>query len=152
MIRGKFLTSGDGDSMVFDVRNAVCRAEGLPASQDCHDRLAVYALVFDENDSPSGSGRLYLDEDRFMIGCVGVLPDRRRNGLGDLILRMLLFRAQELNAPEVYALVRPGEEGFYARFGFKPAGEEADERGQTRVLLRVKADAIAESGCQGHKA
>ena len=152
MIRGKFLTSADDASAVLSVREEVCRAEGLQGGSDCHDTMAVYALVFDEGDSPSGSGRLYLHEDRFVIGCVGVLPGKRGKGLGDLILRMLLYRAQELNAPEVYALVRPGEEAFYAQFGFSPIGEEQDEWGQAHTLLRVKADEIVESGCHGHKA
>ena len=152
MIRGKFLTSADDASAVLSVREAVLRAEGLPGGADCHDKMAVYALVFDETDSPSGSGRLYLHDDRFLIGCVGVLPEKRGKGLGDLILRMLLYRAQELNAPEVYALVRPGGEAFYAQYGFKPSGEEeADEWGITHTLLRVKADEIVESGCHAHK-
>lgn len=152
MIRGKFLTSAEDASAALAIREKVCRAEGLAGGDDCHDKMAVYALVFDEEDSPSGSGRLYLHEDRFVIGCVGVLPQKRGKGLGDLILRMLLYRAQELNAPEVYALVRPGGEAFYAQYGFKPAGEEeADEWGQTHTLLRVKADEIVEGGCHGHK-
>ncbi len=40
MIRGKFLTSADDASQVFSVREAVCRAEGLPGGSDCHDRMA----------------------------------------------------------------------------------------------------------------
>lgn len=152
MIRGKFLSSADDASAVLSVREKVCRAEGLPAGADCHDKMAVYALVFDEEDSPSGSGRLYLHEDRFVIGCIGVLPEKRGKGLGDLLLRMLLYRAQELHAPEVYALVRPGEEAFYARYGFSPVGEEQDEWGVTHALLRVKADEIVEGGCHGRKA
>lgn len=151
MIRGKFLSSADDASAVLSVREKVCLAEGLPGGADRHDEMAVYALVFDEEDCPAGSGRLYLHEDRFMIGCVGVLPEKRRKGLGDLLLRMLLYRAQELRAPEVYALVRPGEEPFYSRYGFSPVGEERDESGVTHTLLRVKADEIVESGCHGRK-
>jgi predicted GNAT family N-acyltransferase len=152
MIRGKFLTSAEDASAVHAVREAVCRAEGIPGGVDCHDRMAVYALAFDEDDSPSGSGRLYLHDDRFVIGCVGVLPEKRGKGLGDLILRMLLYRAQELNAPEVYALIRPGGEAFYAQYGFSPFGEERDEWDVAHALLRVKADEIVEGGCHGGKA
>jgi len=147
MIRGKFLTSADDAHPVLDVRARAC---GRGA--DCHDKMAVYALAFDEMDAPSGAGRLYLDQDRFVIGCVGVLPEARGKGLGDLVMRMLLYRAQELNAPEVYALARPGDEGFYARYGFQSIGEEADEWGETCALLRVKADEIVENNCHGCKA
>lgn len=152
MIRGKFLTSAEDTAAVLDVRARVCEAGHLSGGADCHDEMAVYALVFDEDDSPSGCGRLYLDGDRFVIGCVGVLPGKRGKGLGDLILRMLLFRAQELNAPEVYALVQPGDGGFFAQYGFKTAGEEADEWGRTLSLLRVKADEIVENNCHSCKA
>lgn len=152
MIRGKYLTSAEDCGAVLDVRARVAAAVGRPCGADCHDRMAVYALAFDESDAPSGSGRLYLDEDRFMIGCVGVLPEKRGRGLGDLMMRMLLFRAQELNAPEVYALAGPGEEAFYAQYGFKAVGEERDEWDNACVVMRVRADEIVEGGCHGRKA
>lgn len=147
MIRGKYLTSKGDCAQVLGVRKTVC---GRGADE--HDKMAVYALAYDDDGTPSGSGRLYLDEDRFVIGCVSVLPQARGKGLGDLLMRMLLFRAQELNAPEVYALICPGDEPFYARYGFQPAGEEADEQGRTLPLLRVKADEIVENNCHGCKA
>ncbi len=152
MIRGKYLTSADDCAQVLALRQAVARAEGLKSGEDCHDRMAVYALAFDEDGAPAGGGRLYLDEDRFVIGCVGVLPARRKKGLGDLVMRMLIFRAQELNAPAVCALVRPGDAAFYARYGFAPEGEARDEWGQTGLLMRVAADGIAPAGCGGHGA
>jgi N-acetylglutamate synthase-like GNAT family acetyltransferase len=152
MIRGKFLTSAEDLHQVLDVRARVCRAEGRLSGSDEHDKMAVYALVYDDEDIPSGSGRLYLDEDRFMIGCVSVLPEARGKGLGDLLMRMLLFRAQELNAPDVYALVRKGDEPFFTRYGFKPVGEGSDAWGQPCALLHVKADEIVENDCHGCKA
>jgi N-acetylglutamate synthase-like GNAT family acetyltransferase len=147
MIRGRYLTSMDDIGAVLDVRRRVALCEGLPAGgADEHDDMAIYALVFDEDDNPAGSGRLYLDGDRFMIGCVGVLPEKRGRGLGDLIMRMLLFRAQELNAPSVYVRASYGLEAFYALYGFAPA--EADEG---EALLWVPADKIPGGSCGGHK-
>jgi N-acetylglutamate synthase-like GNAT family acetyltransferase len=146
MIRGRYLTSADDIGAVLDVRRRVALCEGLPATgADEHDEMAVYALVFDEDDRPAGSGRLYLDGDRFMIGSIGVLPEVRGRGLGDLIMRMLLFRAQELNAPSVYARAVPGLEGFYALYGFSPADDEGD-----KALLMVPADRIPGGSCGGH--
>jgi GNAT superfamily N-acetyltransferase len=145
MIRGKFLTSADDTRAVMDVRARVCQAEGLPGGgADDRDTMAVYALVFDEQDVPSGSGRLYLDDDRFTLGCVGVLPHRRGLGLGDLILRMLLYRAQELGAPEVFVEAAPQHQAFYAQYGFQPDEEQSGR-------MRVKADQIDPGGCHGSK-
>ncbi|NLD58813.1 MAG: GNAT family N-acetyltransferase [Clostridiales bacterium] len=116
MIRGKFLTSMDDISEVLGIRSLVF-AEYEP---DEFDRMAVYALAFGEDDRPAGTGRLFIDRDgRFRIGRVCVLPDARGNGLGDLILRMLLFRARELNAASVYVDVDPAAEGVFARYGFR---------------------------------
>ncbi len=149
MIRGRYLTSADDIGAVLGVRRAVALHEGHPAGgADEHDGMAFYALVFDEDDSPAGSGRLYLDGDRFMIGCVGVLPERRGKGLGDLIMRMLLFRAQELNALSVCACADPGLEAFYALYGFAPADGGAGEE----ALLCVPSDKIPGGSCGGHGA
>ena len=65
MIRGKFLTSQDDPSAVMDIRKRVFVDEQgfSPDTEiDGYDKLAVYALAFDENDRPAGTGRLYIDD------------------------------------------------------------------------------------------
>ena len=58
---------------------------------DRFDQMAVYALAFDENDRPAGTGRLIINDDsHFQIGRVCVLKEARGQGLGDLVVRMLL--------------------------------------------------------------
>lgn len=117
--------------------------------RDDGDKTAVYALVFDEADVPSGTGRLTIDDDRFMLGRICVLAAARGRGLGDLIMRMLLLRAQELGAPSVYVNAQLPAAGFYARYGFRPIGEVRDEGGIPHQLMRAMADEIdIEGDCQ----
>ena len=141
MIRGKFLTSMDDISEVLELR-ARAFAESGP---DEFDRMAVYALAFDESDRPAGTGRLYIDQNgHFRVGRVCVLPDARGYGLGDLILRMLLFRARELNAASVYVDVDPAAEGIFARYGFRTY------EGGAPVRMRAAAEDIDLGGsCAG---
>lgn len=143
MIRGTFYLSNEV-SEAYDFMNA-----HLANVPDAFDAMAVYAVVRNEADIPSGCGRLYLDETgRFTLDRVYVLPDERGQGLGDLLMRMLLFRAQELNAPEVHLLSPADTIAFFARYGLSPQGEmEADLR-----PMRALADEIdIEGSCCSHK-
>ena len=95
MIRGKFLTSQEDVGAVMDIRRRVfVEEQGYSADTeiDGFDKMAVYALAFDENDRPAGTGRLIINnESRFQIGRVCVLKEARGRGLGDLVVRMLLY-------------------------------------------------------------
>jgi len=110
MIQGKYLSSIDDLKAVLTLRRQV-----FDLGADENDRMAVYALVMD----PAGAGRLYIDgDDRFRMDLVGVLPGKRRQGLGDLILRMLLQRALDLNAPAIVIDAPRELHPFFARYGF----------------------------------
>lgn len=154
MIRGKFLTSLDDASAVYDIRRRVFVDEQGFSAQgeiDEFDKLAVYALAFDGDDHPVGTGRLIVDRDsRMRIGRVCVLKHARGQGLGDLIVRMLLYRAQELGATGVYLEAQLPAVGFYTRYGFRPYGEVVYDEGVAHRRMWVDADKInLEGSCAG---
>ena len=153
MIRGKFYTSLDAVEEIFDIRRRVFVDEqgfSLEGERDAYDDMAVYALVFDENDVPSGTGRLFIDKsDHFVIGRVCTLREARGQGLGDLIMRMLLYRAQEMNAPAVYISAQLEAVAFYARYGFEPYGEIVLDEGVPHRLMRATAEQINIEGTCG---
>lgn len=141
MYRGKFLSSMDDIDAVLTVRAQIPEFSG--AARDPQDAMAFYALAFDENDVPCGSGRLYIDADsHFRIDRLGVLPDRRGHYLGDLLARMLLYRAQQLNAASVYADVPFAVAPFFARYGFS----RLDSSGDDPVAMKVCSDGICLKG------
>ena len=152
MIRGRFLRSGDDASQVFDLRKQVFVDElGCPLSyeRDALDDMAIYALVFDENDRPSGAGRLVIDADRFMIGNVCVREPARGQGLGDLVMRMLLLRVQEMEAPSVFAVAPPDVQPFFQRYGFRIVDEHGLMRALNSEIDIEGACHKGESGCAG---
>ena len=74
MFRGKFLSSMDNIDAVLTVRAQVPEFSGV--AREPQDGMAFFALAFDEDDTPCGSGRLYIDADsHFRIDRLGVLPD-----------------------------------------------------------------------------
>lgn len=155
MIRGRFLTSKDDISQVIEVRRKVfCEEQGYsPESEpDGFDTMAVYALAFTEEGEPIGTGRLYLDDDRYHIGRVCVLAEHRGQYVGDLIMRMLLYRAQEWHAGSVTLSAQTGCVGFYRRYGFEPYGDLIYDEGRPHRMMRVEGDKIdLEGSCGGHK-
>lgn len=52
------------------------------------------------------------------LGPIGVLPGRRRRGVGGALMHSVLGAADALDFPVV---VLVGDRGYYARFGFVPA-------------------------------
>ncbi len=153
MIRGKFLLSGDPLCQhVYDIRRRVfVEEQGRPAEAeiDGNDRMSVYALVLDDDGTPSATGRLYIDgEDQFAIGRVCVLKEARGRYMGDLAMRMLLYRAEELNCVSVTASVPLPVVGFFAKYGLKPVGEVYEEDGAPhRRMVAMKDEISLEGSC-----
>lgn len=155
MIRGKFLTSRDDISQIMALRREIfCDELGFPAENepDEHDKMAVYALAYAEDGTPIAAGRLYIADDRFNIGRVCVLKPLRRMQIGDFVMRMLLYRAQDLNAGSV-SLTCPEEQiPFYSRYGFRPQGEAFVVNGAACRRMYVsgeKIDIEGTCGCHG---
>lgn len=131
MITGKFMTSNDDIANVLAIRGQVF--PGSDARDDI-DQMAIYALTFSEDGTPGSSGRLFMDDDNTVtIDMVGTVPALRYQGLGDLVMRMLLYRVLEMELPMV-KLDSPKElVPFFARYGLKPTGEN------TGAFVRMSA-------------
>ena len=139
MYRGRYLNSSQSCSAVFETRELIPE---FNCGKDEFDEMAIYALAFDESDFPVGTGRLRIDSDsHFRIDYLGVLPEQRHRFIGDLLARMLLYKAQELHAASVYALVPISTMRFFARYGFKPLLKNTDQ-----CQMYVESDKIILEG------
>ena len=154
MIRGRFLTSRDDISQVIALRREVfCEEQGysVDTEPDAHDDMAVYALAFDDEGRPLGTGRLYIADDQFRIGRVCVKKEMRGMHIGDFVMRMLLYRAQQLHAGSVTLSAQADKLDFYRRYGFQPYEELVYDEGQPHRMMRVEGDKInLEGTCGGH--
>lgn len=142
MIYGKYLTSMDDISPVLKIRGQVFESIKPDwALRDSTDDKAVYALAF-SGDTPAACARLAIENDKFTISRVCVLPDSRKKGLGDLTIRMLLVRATDLGAEEIFVYPLAQAREFYAKYGFEPYGEN---------VMRATRESIDRAGgCSGH--
>ena len=125
MIEGKWFAQGADIAQPLAVR-----AAALGMGRDETDDTAQQVVVYREG-APVGTARL---------GGVCVLPQERGRGYGDLLVRLLLFKALTHGA-SLIALDCPADvEPFFRRYGF------AGENGQ----LSIRAEDVHLSHCGGH--
>ena len=87
MIQGKWFPTGSDVSQPLAIRRAVF-GRGRDALDDWAQQVTVYA-----GEEPVGTARLWWRGGAFWLGDVGVLSDFRGMGYGDLLVRLLLFKA-----------------------------------------------------------
>ncbi len=126
MIQGKWIPQGGDLSPVLPIRQAVF-GRGADALDSESWNVAVYL-----DEAPAATGRLWWRDGAFWLGDIGVLPSLRGQRLGDLTLRLLLFKAQSHFAREVRLLSAPQTEGFFTRLGFR---EDGGRDGLVELLL-----------------
>ena len=160
MIRGKFIAPGGDYTQALALRKAVFvdeQGDDAALEHDQYDDLSAHVLLYDHTDAqgdpvgdPVATGRLFWLNGEFVIGRVCVASDKRGQQLGDLVMRMLLYKAMEHHAPAVTLGAQKHAVPFYARYGFEPVEEYLDE-GVPHIRMRVRGDRInLEGSC--HKA
>ncbi len=117
MIQGQWFSPGKDISSLIPVRRAV-----FGRGADEMDPESWNALVY-EDDVPVATGRIWYRNGVYWLGDIGVLESHRCRRLGDLVLRLLLFKAQSHAASEVRLLCPDDTVGFFTRLGFIPVPE-----------------------------
>ncbi|MBE5804445.1 MAG: GNAT family N-acetyltransferase [Clostridiales bacterium] len=141
MVEGKWFQPGADAAEAFAIREKV-----FGRGRDALDDESWNVLVWYAGE-PAATGRLWWREGAFWLGDIAVLPELRGKRLGDLTLRLLLFKA-ESHAARLLRLVSPVDvTGFFAKLGFQPEGEEAD--GRLSMLLR--GEDLCLDTCKGCK-
>ena len=99
--------------------------------------------MWDEK-GPIAAGRIFPQGTATGIGAIAVAPGRRGEPFGELVLRILLDKAQTLAGDPILARIRPEEIPLYTAFGFARV-----EGVGTAGLYQVPRDGIRwHSACQ----
>ena len=138
MVQGKWFAPGSDLSVLLPVRAAV-----FGRGADDLDAVSWNALVY-EDSVPAAAGRIWWQDGAFWLGDIAVLEDRRRRRLGDLVLRLLLFKAQSHAAREVRLRCPRNLTGFFDRLGLQPLPSDDPET----VEMVIAGDAIDLDTCK----
>lgn len=120
---------------------ALRTAENRPL--DDNDALAMHLVIYDDG-APAATGRVYHDGRYFRIGEYFVKQDKRGQGFGDLLIKLLILKAFEFAPSEVRTSLCNNEASFLERYGFDIA------EGETRELRLTKESMVFPSKC-GHE-
>ena len=117
---------------------------------DAFDGVSAHLLVEDEHGASIAAGRIFPDGEVTRIGRVCVAPGFRSERYDDLVLRLLLYKAENLMGASIVTCPREAEAPFYERFGFRREGEAFFARGATRLRLAVPREGVVwTSECKG---
>ncbi|OPX89343.1 MAG: putative N-acetyltransferase YjcF [Pelotomaculum sp. PtaB.Bin104] len=105
---------------------------------DGFDQYAMHVVAYN-GDQPAGTGRLYFDGEAFRIGRICVRKEMRGQKIGDMIVRLLLDRALNVNAPRIRVHACPALCTFYGKFGFVATGEPFVEDDREVIPMEVLA-------------
>lgn len=115
---------------------------------DAYDKCALHLMVY-VDEIPAATGRIWHDGNSFRIGRLAVLREFRGQKIGDLALRLLIYKAFSSGAEELNISAQTYVRGFYEKFGFRAEGEEYMEAGIPHIAMRVKkGEVVYPSSCQ----
>ncbi len=137
MIQGKWFSPGDDLTSVLSVRESV-----LGFGADSLDPESWNVLVY-EDSVPAATGRIWWRDGSFWLGDIAVLESRRGRHLGDLVLRLLLYKAQDHSAREVRLRCPRTLTGFFSRLGLQ---EESSQESDP-VEMMIPGDQIDLDTC-----
>lgn len=138
MVEGKWYAPGAECPQAMAIRQAV-----FGRGADEQDALSWNVLVWYEGEA-CATGRLWWRDGAFWLGDLAVLPARRGLGLGDLTLRLLLFKA-ESHAARLMRLQCPEQvQGFFTRLGFREEGRAGEE-----ILMSLRGEDLCLDSCKG---
>lgn len=152
MITSVFIPGDKDLAEPFAIRREVfVEEQGSPEAEefDTFDSSALHLMVYVDEKS-AATGRVWHDGAGFRIGRLAVLPQYRGQKIGDLSLRLLIYKAFSSGAEEVSVSAQSYLKRFYEKFGFRAEGEEYTEAGRPHIMMRVKKDEVRyPSACHG---
>jgi len=144
MITSVFIPGSEDLSEPFAVRREVFVEEqkiDKAEEYDAFDAQALHLMVY-VDEQPAATGRIWHDGSGFRIGRLAVRKPYRGQKVGDLALRLLLFKAFSSGAESLTISAQTYIAGLYQKFGFRAFGEEYIEAGIPHITMRVNKDEV----------
>ena len=152
MITSVFIPGNKDTSEPFAIRRTVfIEEQGVPEQEeyDEFDKDALHLLVY-VDEVPAATGRIWHEGTGFRIGRLAVLKEYRGQKIGDLAVRLLIYKAFSSGAQSLTVNAQTYIMPLYRKFGFKEYGEEFLEAGLPHMSMRVdKDDVVYPSACHG---
>lgn len=143
MVTSVFIPGNEDISEPLEIRREVfIEEQGWPesAERDGFDETALHLMVY-ADEAPAATGRIWHDG-AFRIGRLAVRKQFRGQKIGDLALRLLIYKAFSSGAEELSVSAQTYIAPLYRKFGFKEHGEEFMYAGRPCIEMSVKKDEV----------
>lgn len=153
MITSAFIPGTEDLSEPFAVRREVFINEQHVPEQEEFDEFETSALhlIVYVDEQTAATGRIWHDGKNFRIGRLAVLKPFRGQKIGDLALRLLLYKAFSTGAQTVQISAQTYIIPLYRKFGFVEYGDEYLDGGIPHMAMKVNKDeVIYPSACGQH--
>ncbi len=153
MITSAFIPGTEDLTEPFAVRREVFIEEQQIPEQEEFDEFETTALhlIVYVDEQTAATGRIWHDGKNFRIGRLAVLKPFRGQKIGDLALRLLLYKAFSSGAQTIEISAQTYIMPLYRKFGFKEYGEEYIEAGLPHIAMKVNKDEVVyPSACGQH--
>ena len=152
MITSVFIPGNQDIKEPFEIRREVFITEqGYTEKEDfdAFDDQALHLVVY-VDEAPAATGRIWYDGQDFWVGRLAVRKEYRGQKLGDLALRLLVYKAFSMGAQELFVGAQTYIMPLYRKFGFREYGAEYMEGGIPHMAMKVTKDTVAyPSACHG---
>jgi len=139
MVQGRWFAMGSDITLPLSLRMQV-----FGRGADGIDPMAQQVVVY-EGEEPAGAARLWWADGAFQIGDIGVLESHRGKGYGDLLVRLVLYKALTHSAPLITLETPKETEAFFAKYGF-----QSEERASGLIRMSIRGEDVHLSHCGGN--
>lgn len=151
MITSIWTQPGGDYSIAMEIRTKVFVDEqGVPAERE-RDALdsSAWHLAFLDEDKPIAAGRMvYIGDSAVKLGRIAVLPSYRGQGIGDGLIKAMLFKAETLGLKRAVLSSQLHAVGLYEKIGFIADGEQYLEEGIPHIHMEMELGHGTRCNCQ----
>jgi len=126
MITYEWIFGGENLKDVHDVRYVVfVEEQAVPIEEEViawEDETSWHLMIYSDG-KPAATGRVLLHEGKHILQRIAVLKEFRGQGLGALVTKKLIEKAEGLGAKEVSLSSQAHAVGLYEKLGFAICSE-----------------------------
>ncbi len=112
--------------------------QGFQDEFDETDDMAAHIVIFDENDLPVATCRIFRDEamDSYILGRLAVIKEYRGQNIGSAAVREAERYVRKKNGKCISLHAQCRAADFYRKSGFAEFGDMEEEQGCPHIWMR----------------
>lgn len=114
------------------------REQGFQNEMDETDDVAAHFVLFDENDVPAATCRVFWNEmmDSYTLGRLAVLKKYRGKNMGSALMKEAEAYVKRRGGKDIILHAQCRAADFYKKLGFAEFGDIGDDEGCPHIWMR----------------